>query len=114
MRAWTREQMDARARGENPGPPLPPSDGCGGCKSLFRKLAGGVKLAAVDLGLIGATPEPERAARQEACEGCEAFDFGLCRDCGCVLWAKVRVAGEQCPRGRWTALTVDGQPPAQA
>lgn len=93
-----------------PPPPAPPKPaehrGCHGCAALLRKLAGGIKLAAVHFGVIGATPEPERQARQAACLACDFHDFGVCTSCSCVLWAKVRVAGEQCPESRWTGLTV--------
>lgn len=103
-----------RRPGDPPGSPvggsaLPRPSGCPGCVSLLRKVAGGLKLAAVDFGLMDATPEPLREARQAACTACEHFDFGICSDCGCVLWAKVRIASEDCPRGLWP--TVEGKQP---
>ena len=39
--------------------------------------------------------------RQSICERCEQNDLGRCRQCGCYLWAKVRVAGERCPMAKW-------------
>lgn len=110
MAGYTREQYEARLRGESVQPTAPPSPGCcGGLGKLAAKIAGGLKLAAVDFGIMGETPEPLREARQAACTACEHFDFGICRDCGCVLWAKVRIASEDCPRGLWP--TVEGKQP---
>ena len=79
-----------------------------GCcnEGFLRKLAGGFKLAAQSFGLLGETPEPERHRRQAACLTCPFNDFGRCTDCGCFLWAKVRIASEACPQGKWTALTI--------
>lgn len=39
--------------------------------------------------------------RQSICEQCEQNDLGRCQKCGCYLWAKVRVASERCPAGKW-------------
>ena len=47
------------------------------------------------------------AAREEICRGCEFWDSealngtGRCRKCGCATWAKLRMATEKCPIGKW-------------
>lgn len=44
----------------------------------------------------------EEVARREAvCGGCELRQGLRCRKCGCWLRAKVRLAGEKCPAGKW-------------
>ena len=37
------------------------------------------------------------------CKQCPMYDsiFGRCKDCGCFLRAKVQLAGEECPQGKW-------------
>ncbi len=43
--------------------------------------------------------------RQRLCESCPIYDFGICdKDlggCGCVLYYKIRVEKEKCPKGKW-------------
>ena len=51
------------------------------------------------------TSEDHVKARQQICESCPIYDFGLCNKdkggCGCVLYAKIRVEKEKCPKGKW-------------
>ena len=71
---------------------------CRGC--LDRVRNGSVGLAvAVTRG--DPVPRPVRLARSESCESCGSRGGPLCRECGCVVSAKVRVASESCPLGRW-------------
>ena len=48
--------------------------------------------------------------RVRQCEACPdgIYDFGVCREdrggCGCVLFYKVRIAGERCPKGHWRGV----------
>ena len=47
------------------------------------------------------------AAREATCRGCDMWDAkavngtGRCRKCGCSTWAKLRMASERCPLGKW-------------
>lgn len=43
----------------------------------------------------------ERDRRMAICEACEHLSGGRCLQCGCWLWAKVRLGTEQCPLGKW-------------
>jgi hypothetical protein len=53
-------------------------------------------------------PDPETLnARLEICKGCEFWDesgfakTGRCKKCGCSTQAKLRMATEKCPIGKW-------------
>jgi len=57
-----------------------------------------------------ATTPPEALATREAtCKACPEWDAqalnatGRCRKCGCSTWAKLRMATERCPIGKWEA-----------
>ncbi len=47
------------------------------------------------------------STREETCRSCDQWDSaaingtGRCRRCGCSTWAKLRMASEQCPLGKW-------------
>jgi len=58
-----------------------------------------------------ATTPPEILATREAtCRACPEWDAqalnatGRCRKCGCSTWAKLRMATEACPLGKWGAV----------
>lgn len=58
-----------------------------------------------------AAPKPEAlAAREATCRACPEWDAaalnntGRCRKCGCSTWAKLRMATERCPIGKWEAV----------
>lgn len=58
-----------------------------------------------------ATTPPEILADREAtCRACDQWDAsalnatGRCRKCGCSTWAKLRMASESCPLGKWKAI----------
>jgi predicted Zn-ribbon and HTH transcriptional regulator len=48
--------------------------------------------------------------RLEICKSCEFWDnsgyigTGKCKKCGCSTWAKLRMATERCPMGKWEAV----------
>jgi hypothetical protein len=48
--------------------------------------------------------------RLSACGVCEFWDkssfggTGKCKKCGCSTWAKLRMATEKCPIGKWDAI----------
>ncbi len=54
---------------------------------------------------VSESPEVER--RLEICRACEHWDSeafnrtGRCLKCGCSTWAKIRLATEKCPIGKW-------------
>lgn len=56
------------------------------------------------------TPPEILAARQDICKACPEWDAqalnntGRCRKCGCSTWAKLRMATERCPLGKWEAV----------
>ena len=56
------------------------------------------------------TPPEALATRQETCRACPEWDAkalnatGRCRKCGCSTWAKLRMATERCPLGKWEAV----------
>ena len=57
-----------------------------------------------------ATPPDILAAREATCRACPEWDAaalngtGRCRKCGCSTWAKLRMATERCPLGKWEAF----------
>lgn len=43
--------------------------------------------------------------RRSICSRCEhRLSIGVCSKCGCVISAKVRIAGTQCPVGKWNKV----------
>jgi hypothetical protein len=58
------------------------------------------------------TPPESLAAREATCRACPEWDAtalnatGRCRKCGCSTWAKLRMATERCPIGKWEAIEV--------
>lgn len=61
------------------------------------------------------TPPEILAAREATCRACPEWDAaalnatGRCRKCGCSTWAKLRMATEACPLGKWKSLTTPPQ-----
>jgi predicted Zn-ribbon and HTH transcriptional regulator len=57
------------------------------------------------------TPPDILAAREATCRSCDQWDAaalnntGRCRKCGCSTWAKLRMATERCPLGKWEAIS---------
>jgi hypothetical protein len=61
-----------------------------------------------------ATTPPEALAEREAtCRACTEWDAqalnntGRCRICKCSTWAKLRMASERCPLGKWEPVLTD-------
>jgi predicted Zn-ribbon and HTH transcriptional regulator len=56
------------------------------------------------------TPPETLATREATCRACAEWDAaalnatGRCRKCGCSTWAKLRMATERCPIGKWEAV----------
>ena len=57
------------------------------------------------------TPPEVLAEREATCRACPEWDAaalnstGRCRKCGCSTWAKLRMATEACPIGKWKAVS---------
>jgi hypothetical protein len=64
---------------------------------------------------FAATPPETLTTREATCRACPEWDAaalnntGRCRKCGCSTWAKLRMATERCPLGKWEAF--DTTPP---
>ena len=66
-------------------------------------------LAAVNFARSGfvATDAETLATREATCKSCNLWDAaaingtGRCKKCGCSTWAKLRMASEKCPIGKW-------------
>jgi len=60
-------------------------------------------------GMPSVSPEA-LATREATCRACPEWDAtalnatGRCRKCGCSTWAKLRMATERCPLGKWEAV----------
>jgi hypothetical protein len=60
-----------------------------------------------------ATPPDILATRESTCRACTEWDAaalnntGRCRKCGCSTWAKIRMATERCPLGKWEAAETE-------
>jgi hypothetical protein len=75
--------------------------------SVGDLVRGAVGVAKAALG-VQAAPDETVRARWAECLACDSHDAGRCTACGCFTGAKVRVAGETCPRGKWQAVTIEG------
>ncbi len=80
--------------------------------SKFRSdlLHGAVGVAKAGLG-VDAAPADVVKSRWELCSTCDQHDCGRCEACGCFTGAKVRLAGESCPQGKWVAVGVTTSAP---
>ena len=96
----------------NDGSVPPKKKGCSSCakKGFMGLLQGGAKLLKAELG-IDAADDETMAKRKGLCLSCPIYDFGVCREtdddgkdlggCGCFVAAKIKLAGEKCPKGKW-------------
>jgi hypothetical protein len=75
----------------------------------MTQLAGSITKAAINWakGGFATTDEQTLIKRIETCMGCEFWDAaafrgtGRCKKCGCSTQAKLRMATEKCPIGKW-------------
>ena len=80
--------------------------GCTSCakKGLIGLIKGGAKLLKAELG-VDAADEATMAKRKSLCLECPIYDFGVCVEekggCGCFVAAKIKLNGEECPKGKW-------------
>ena len=71
--------------------------------NVIKRIAhGAIGLTKATLG-IERSDDATIAARYALCMACDRHAIGLCTACGCLCAAKVRVAGEACPEGKWSA-----------
>jgi hypothetical protein len=81
-------------------PPSLPQQAASFGKSLVNWTASG----------FSPTPPEILATREATCRACPEWAAtalnatGRCRKCGCSTWAKIRMASESCPLGKWEAL----------
>lgn len=47
--------------------------------------------------------------RGRMCEGCDFAKEGVCGKCGCLIMAKVMLATEKCPVGKWKRVWLPKQ-----
>ena len=59
------------------------------------------------------TPPDILATREATCRACPEWDAtamggtGRCAKCGCSTWAKLRMATERCPLGKWEPVLTE-------
>jgi len=59
------------------------------------------------------TPPEILTERESTCRSCDQWDAaalkntGRCKKCGCSTWAKLRMATERCPLGKWEAVSAE-------
>lgn len=80
--------------------------GCPGCRKprLAELVAGAYKLFKA---IEGKTDVDDQtiSERKEICLPCQHNDIGHCQSCGCIIWAKIRAAGDACPEGLWGSVS---------
>jgi len=81
-------------------PPTLPQQAASLGKSLLNWTASG----------FSPTPPDILAAREATCRACPEWDAaamggtGRCQICKCSTWAKIRMATERCPIGKWESV----------
>jgi len=74
-----------------------------GSTPMMERIAHGASgLAKAALGIERAD-DATIAERYALCMTCDRNALGVCTECGCLCAAKMRVAGEACPEGKWQA-----------
>ena len=74
---------------------------------LFRAGSAAARFTASG---FATTPPEILSAREATCRACPEWDAqalnstGRCKKCGCSTWAKLRMATERCPIGKWEAV----------
>ena len=64
---------------------------------------------------FNATPPEILATREATCRACPEWaatalnGTGRCAKCGCSTWAKLRMASERCPLGKWEPVLTDAK-----
>lgn len=68
---------------------------------LGRGIAGIAKAGVAATTGVGAADEATAKKRYDTCMACDKYKHWRCQECGCFISAKVRVADEKCPLGKW-------------
>lgn len=86
-------------------PQEPNEGGCGGCRkpTLAELVKGAYKLFKAVEEQID-VDDDVIAERKAICLPCQHNDIGRCQSCGCIIWAKIRTAGDACPEGLWESV----------
>lgn len=76
------------------------------CNGCGKKLTVQDKLKSIYEGwkyLIWKDAEIEKMAKERAeiCADCQWSNLNICRQCGCIISAKVRSKIEKCPINKW-------------
>lgn len=99
-----------RQRQAGPRAPMPP------VKTQLAHAAGALRRAAQAVvkrePLLATAAEAE--ARREICASCPDLVNGRCARCGCFYKAKIKLATERCPLGKWPVRDVPAPPPRAA
>jgi hypothetical protein len=86
-------------------PPSLPQQAASLGKSLVNWTASG----------FATTPPEALAARKATCRACPEWgaaalnNTGRCQICKCSTWAKLRMASERCPLGKWEEIKLEHQ-----
>ena len=46
-------------------------------------------------------PLADYEKRVDICRGCSSFSGSTCKECGCLIMVKARMATTKCPLGKW-------------
>lgn len=55
------------------------------------------------------SPELQKV-RYRRCKRCICYQEGICTQCGCLIEAKILLATEKCPLGKWRRVWVKNNP----
>lgn len=82
--------------------------------TLFEQVrSAGIAVAKFSASGFNATIPEILSYRESICRSCDQWDSaalnntGRCKKCGCSTWAKLRMATERCPLGKWEAVSAE-------
>lgn len=86
---------------------------CSTCGKIVKGAIGLAKVAAQAVGIpIDVAGRKVEALRLKVCTAC-APGATLCPSCDCIIAAKVKLASEACPLGKWAAISKADNLPGQ-
>ncbi len=71
---------------------------------IAQVIVEGVVDAGITAGLLTEAPEAVIAERLAICAACPEFTGDRCKQCGCFMLPKSRLAAAQCPMDKWGKL----------
>ncbi len=78
--------------------------GCTNCGGIIHGATGLVRAAIASVTGVGGVTLAVLNERVRVCMACEHYGAGwTCAECGCILNAKLKLADESCPIGKWQA-----------